>query len=309
MVLSIRFTLYRTDRIPEGAVDIPPADHCEHPCIQFQRQSKAWRYDFDEETVKTVRRNYFAMCAETDAMVGAVYDAMHRLGLADDTYFVFSSDHGELALEHQQYHKMSLYEGSVRVPMLMTGPDIPALGESENLVSTIDLCPTFLSMAGLPVRPGCDGENLLPVASGQTADSRNTSFACFTGSTLNTSVYMLRRDNWKHIAYVSYPSQLFDLSGDPQELHDLSEQRPDVRNRLDAELRGIVDYEETHRDWQAYCKSAFRQWRRQAKRGLFFDNTYSLYDRPSSDYWKIMDNCFTGYNRDDEEAVNKWLDE
>ena len=300
---------YWLEKIPEGAVDIPPPDGCEHPCLQFQRRSKAWRSGFDDATVRTVRRIYFAMCAEADAMVGAVYDAMQRLGLADDTYFAFSSDHGELALEHQQYYKMSLYEGSVRVPLLMTGPTIPARGECGNLVSTIDLCPTFITMAGLQNRPDQDGEDLLPLATGQNTDSRSSAYACFTGTTMNTSAYMLRRGNWKYIAYVGLPSQLFDLVSDPQELHDLSVQRPEIVAQLDAELRVIVDYEQVHRDWQAYCRAAFRQWRRQAKRGLYVDDSYSLGGNPSCDYWKIMDNCFTGYNQDDEAAVERWLND
>ena len=298
---------YWLDRIPEDDVDIPPLDLSDHPVIQFQRRSKAWRHGFEEETIRSVRRIYFAMCAEADAMVGVVYDAIQRLGLADSTYFVFSSDHGELGLEHQQYHKMSLYEGSIRVPMFMTGPGIPASGESKNVVSTIDLCPTFLSMAGLQGRPDCDGEDLLPLATGRATDSRNTAFACFTGSTMNTSAYMLRRDNWKYIAYQGYPSQLFDLEDDPQELRDLSIERPEMGQKLDAELRSIADYEETHRIWQNYCKSAFRQWRRQSKRGLYVDDSYSLQDNPSSEYWQIMDNCFAGYNQDDERVVEKWL--
>ena len=57
----------------------------------------------------------------------------------------------------------------------------------------------------------------------------------------------------------------------------------------------------------AYNKEAFRQWRRQAKRGLYVDASYALRDNPSTDYWKIMDNCFTGYNQADEEIVKKWL--
>jgi arylsulfatase K len=300
---------YWLDRIPEDAVDIPPIDHCDHPCIRFQRNSKAWRYGFDDEAVRTVRRIYFAMCAEADAMVGAVYDALQRLGLAESTYFVFSSDHGELALEHQQYYKMSLYEGSVRVPMLMTGPNIPAQGRTENLVSTVDLCPTFLEMAGLEEQPGCDGESLLPLATGAMTDSRNSAYACFTGTTMNTSAYMLRRDNWKYIAYPGQPSQLFNVASDPGELQDLSADRTDVVRQLDAELRKVVDYEQTHSDWQAYCKEACREWRRQAQRGLYVDNSYSLKGNPSSDYWTIMDNCFTGYNEDDEAVVERWLNE
>ena len=300
---------YWLDRIPEDAVDIPAMDDCDHPCIKFQRLNKAWRYGFDEETVRTVRRIYFAMCSEADAMVGAVYDAMHRLGLTDKTYFVFSSDHGELALEHQQYYKMSLYEGSVRVPMVMTGPDIPAHGESDNLVSTIDLCPTFIEMGGLQERPACDGESLLPLATGQTTQSRNQAYACFTGTTMNTSAYMLCQGKWKYIAYVGQPWQLFDVANDPGELRDLSREKPKVVAELDAELRKIVDYEQTHRHWQDYCKSAFRHWQRQAKRGLYVDDSYSLRDNPSAEYWTIMDNCFTGYDQNDEKTVEKWLSE
>ena len=72
------------------------------------------------------------------------------------------------------------------MPMLMTGPDIPVQGESENLVSTIALCPTSISMAGLPERSDCGGEDLLPLASRQTMDSRNTAHACFIGTTMKT---------------------------------------------------------------------------------------------------------------------------
>ena len=298
---------YWLDKIPEADVDIPPIDTCDHPCMEFQRMNKAWRHGLDDETIRKVRRIYFAMCAEADAMVGKVYDTMKKLGLDDDTYFVFSSDHGELALEHQQYYKMSHYEGSARVPMLMTGPDIPANGESENLVSTIDLCPTFIEMAGLNERPECDGESMLPLATGQTSESRNTAYASFTGTTMNTSAFMLRRDKWKYIAYVGQPCQLFDLENDPQELQNLGETNPAIAADMDSELRKIVDYEQTHIDWQDYCKFSFREWQRQAKRGLYTDGSYSLINNPSSDYWKIMDNAFTGYNEDDEKRVEKWL--
>lgn len=299
---------YWIEKIPEELVDILPLDNSSHPCIDFQRMNKAWRYGFDEKTVRTVRRIYFAMIAELDALVGEVYDAMERLGLADSTYFVFSGDHGELAMEHQQYYKASLYEASARVPMIMTGPDIPASGRSENLVSLIDLCPTFLEMLDLPERT-CDGESLLSLARQETTQSRNQAYACMSGTTMNTSAYMLRRDNWKYIAYVGQPCQLFDLDNDPDELHNVSKEHPEVVAELDSALREVVDYEQCHRDWQDYCKSEFRQFRRQAKRGLYVASSYSLADNPSSDYWKIMDSCFTGYNEHDEKLVENWLSE
>ena len=170
---------YRTNRhwlnkIPEDQVDIPPLDHSDHPVRQYQLMAKAWRSGFDDATVRRVRRIYMAMCAEADALVGALYDAMQAQGLADDTYFVFSSDHGELAMEHQDWYKMSMYEGSVRVPLVVAGPGVRQGQRLPNLVSLIDLCPTFIEMADLPEREGLDGESLLPLATGRTAHSRDS---------------------------------------------------------------------------------------------------------------------------------------
>ena len=253
------------------------------------------------------RRAYMAKCAEADTLVGEVYDAMVELGLADDTYFVFASDHGEMAMEHQDWSKMSLYEASVRVPLVITGPGIAAEQRVQSLVSLIDLCPTLMDMAGLPRRDGLDGQSLLPTAMGEANSLRDSAFACHTGCTVNTSAFMWRQDRWKYVFYTGLPAQLFDLQDDPDELHDLAEDRPDVIERLHAALQDTVNCDQVHRDWQDYCKNAFRQWRRQAKRGLYVDDKYALQDNPSSDYWAIMDNCFTGYDEHDETKVEQWL--
>ena len=255
---------YWLSRIPKDAVELPQMDKGSHPVRQYQLMAKAWRYGFKESTVSQVRRIYMAMCAEADAMVGALYNAMQELGLSKDTYFVFSSDHGEMAMEHQDWYKMSMYEASVRVPLVMSGPGIQHGQRVSNLVSLIDLCPTLLEMGGLAVRDGLDGESLLPLATGETGESRNWAYACFMGCTLNTSAYMLRSDRWKYVAYAGYAPQLFDMENDARELNDLSGEQPDVVAQLDTDLRTLVDYDQTHRDWTSYCKEAFRQWRRQA---------------------------------------------
>lgn len=306
---AFRTNRYWLEKIPAAAVDIPPHDRTDHPCRLYQRRNKGWRYGFDDETVRQVRRIYFAMCAEADAMVGTLYEAMRRLGLEEDTYFVFSSDHGELALEHQEWYKMSFYEGSVRVPLIVAGPGVLAGRRRENIVSLIDLCPTFMEMAGLPPRENLDGESLLPLLEGRTGSSRDSAYACFTGTTLNTTGYMLRRGKWKYIVYVGYPSQLFDLEADPGELNDLAAREPETAARLDRELRAIVDCEQTHRDVVDYNREAFRQWRRQARRGLFREASYGLRDCPSSDYRAIMNNAFDGWDDDDERVVDRWLAE
>jgi arylsulfatase A-like enzyme len=166
----------------------------------------------------------------------------------------------------------------------------------------------LIEMGGLAAQEGLDGESLLPLAMGRTSESRDWALACFMGCTFNTSGYMLRKGKWKYVAYAGYAPQLFDIENDPGELTELSASHPDVMARMDADLRSIVDYSQTHEDWIAYCKNAFRQWRRQAQRGLYVDRSYALKDAPSSDYWKIMSNAFTGYDEEDERVVVKWLD-
>ena len=192
-----------------------------------------------------------AMCAEADAMVGAVYDAMRALGLGENTYVLFSSDHGEMAMEHQDWYKMTLFEGAVRVPLVMAGPEIAQGQRLPNLVSLVDLCPTFIEMGGLAAQDGLDGASLLPLAAGQTRKSRDWAYACFMGCTLNTSAYMLRKDRWKYIAYGGgYAPQLFDIQDDPQELIDLCTDLVIFSHLLPDEiLHFLNDQGRIDRDW------------------------------------------------------------
>ena len=105
---------YWLEKIPEELVDVPPMDETNHPANVYQLKAKGWRNGLDDETVCLVRRIYFAMCAEADAMVGELLSVLDDCGPAENTTVIFSSDHGELALEHQQYYKMSHFEGCAR---------------------------------------------------------------------------------------------------------------------------------------------------------------------------------------------------
>jgi arylsulfatase K len=298
---------YWLEKIDEDNVEIPPMDNTDHPVIKHQRITKSWKFGFDEKTVRQTRRAYFAKCSETDSMVAELTKLMDELGLDENTYFIFSSDHGELALEHQDWYKMSLYEGSVRIPLVIAGPGIEKGIEVDNIVSLIDLYPTFLDMAGLPPNSDLDGESILPLAQGKTKDSRDCAYACFTGSSINTTEYMLRKGPWKYIVYVNYPSQLFNMEEDSDELNDLSKTEPEVVKEMDKALREIVDYEECHERCVKYCKESFIKWREDAKAGKFSDSTYSRRNRePATTYEDIMDNCYTGFSEEHEKQLQSW---
>ncbi len=297
------------DSIPEDLVDAPPMDETNHPADVYQRAAKAWRYGFDEETVRTIRRIYFAMCAEADAIVGDLLSALEETGQADETLVIFSGDHGELALEHQQYYKMSLLEGSARVPLVFCGPGIRAGQRIETPVSLVDIAPTLCDWAGLEPRACFDGESLLPLARGETDRSRGWALATYCGVTSNTMSWMLRKGDYKLIVHHGYPSRLYNLREDPEELDDRIDREPEKAAELLAILDAQADREATYRTWEAYRRHNFAQFQRQAKRGLYLDTSYSLAEHPSSDYHAIMDNAFTGWDDADEARVNAWLAE
>lgn len=304
---AFRTNEYWLEKIPEDLIDIPPMDASNHPAEVYQRQAKAWRNGLDDETVRRVRRIYFAMCAEADAMIGDLLKTLDDCGLADCTTVIFSGDHGELAMEHQQYYKMSHFEGSARVPWIIAGPGIQAGQVIETPVSLIDMAPTICDLTGLPRRDCFSGESLLPLAKGETDQSRGWALAMYSGVTTNTISHMLRKDDYKLIVYEGYPSRLFNLADDPEELNDLADNEPDRVAELESLLNSQVDREATWRIWEDYRRHAFAQFQRQAKRGLYWDSSYSLRGNPSSDYKTLMNNTFTGWDEEDEARVNRWL--
>jgi len=304
-----RTTSHWMEKIDQDRVGVPPEDEEVHPVMEYQRINKNWRHGFAPETVKIFRAAYYAMCAEADAMVGDLIATIDDLGLWDSTYFIFTSDHGELALEHRSWYKMSMYEGSSRVPLVMAGPGIRGGRRVDNTVSLIDIFPTVAEMAGVSTPGGLDGESLLPLARGETEQSRNWALALHTGESTNTTMFMLRKGDWKFVAYPGYEPQLFDLAEDPDEIRDLGRIRRDVVEAMDRELRAIVDYEEVHRRCMRYNREAFREWRRRAKAGEFSDTSYSRSeDSPATTYEEIMANCYVGWSREHEARLNRWLE-
>lgn len=304
---AFRTNEYWLDKIPEDLVDVPSLDDTNHPANVYQLKSKGWRHGLDDDTVRKVRRIYFAMCAEADAMVGELLSALDECGLAESTTVIFSSDHGELAMEHQQYYKMSHFEGSARVPLIIAGPGIKAGQRIETPVSLIDIAPTICELGRLAQRECFSGESLLPVARGETGASRGWALSMYSGLTSNTISYMLRQGDYKLIVYEGYPSRLFNLTDDPQELNDLAEVDADRVHELTQLLETVVDRKQTLKIWEDYRKHAFAQFQRQAKRGLYWDNSYGLRGNPSSDYKELMNNTFAGWDEEDEARVNRWL--
>ena len=190
---------------------------------------------YSPEELQEVVRAYYAMITLVDDETRGILDALDALGLAEETLVVFTSDHGEMLGDHRLMLKgPMLYEPAVRVPLILRWPGrLPAGERRDEIVEWIDLCPTFLDVAGVPPLPGNQGLSLLPLARGdRDAPSRGWALCEYrdSGHPYDPPVHvtMLRRGRHKLNVYHGPPAtewertgELYDLEADPHELRNL----------------------------------------------------------------------------------------
>lgn len=240
-----------------------------HPVDYYSTYTKNCTGNFTEEEVRNIRAFYYAMCAETDAMLGQVISALRDSGLQNNTVLMFTSDHGDMAMEHRQFYKMSMFEGSSHIPLLGMGPGVKSGQQLSLPVSLVDLYPTLLDIAGIPAPGGLSGHSLLPLMSRSGDLSRSSPpgwvLSEYHGCNANASTYMLRLGRWKYMAYadgLSVPPQLFDLNLDKEELHNVASKFPSVCRNLDKFLLRILDYPKVSQSVHLYNKQQFAVWRK-----------------------------------------------
>jgi iduronate 2-sulfatase len=123
---------------------------------------------------RQAQQAYRASISFLDAQVGRVLDALDKTGLADNTIVVFTSDHGYHMGEHGLYQKMSLFEESARVPLLIAAPErCHAGGVAKAPVSHVDLFPTLAALCGIEAPKNLQGQSLVPLLTDPAAPGRN----------------------------------------------------------------------------------------------------------------------------------------
>ena len=204
-------------------------------------------HDVTGEHVRNARHAYYGMCSYIDDKLGRLLDTLEVLGIEDETAVVFTSDHGEMLGERGQWFKQSFHEWSARVPLIARIPGLQSVPRVSELVSLVDLLPTFLDVAVQdgdvpePVTPA-DGRSLLPLMRGQAADRPNQVVSEYTGEGVCAPCRMVRRDHVKFIYTHGHPDLMYDLAADPLELDNLIG-RPEYAG-IERELRA-----EILRDW------------------------------------------------------------
>lgn len=181
--------------------------------------------DYDH---RKIRAAYYAMVEQVDTEVGRMLEALEETGQADNTIVIFMSDHGDMLGDHGMFLKGPyFYEGAIRVPLIIRWPGKYKAGlRSDALVEMVDLAPTLMEAAGLPIPVGVQGRSLTPLLTGQTTRHRSSiyseyfdSLALYNPPPMATCV---RTDEYKLVYYKGLTSgELYDLKKDPSETYNL----------------------------------------------------------------------------------------
>ena len=182
-----------------------------------------WRsFDITEEDVRGSRRSYFANISYLDDKIGEVMEALEAT--RQEAVILFVSDHGDMLGERGLWFKMSFYEGSSRVPMMVAAPNMKP-GLVTTPVSNIDVCPTLCELAGVSmeeVMPWTTGESLVHLGQGGVRDT--PVMMEYAAEASYAPMVSLRYGKWKYNRCALDSDQLFDLEADPHELTNLAEE-------------------------------------------------------------------------------------
>lgn len=221
-----------------------------HPYLKDYRESFNYDDYFDAATVKKAVAGYYGLCSFLDENVGKILRSLEDAGLADDTRVLYTSDHGDNLGTRGLWGKSTMFEETAAVPLIIAGDGIPRNKAVGTPVSHVDVYPFILDAVGNhepQLREGFPGTSLLDLAQGATPD-RNV-LVEYHGMGSTTGAFMIRHGKYKYVHYIGYPSQLFDLEADPEELTDLAPNAryASVLDECRGRLLRICDPEEVDR--------------------------------------------------------------
>ncbi len=188
-----------------------------------------WRFDTPEK-FQAMMKNYYRLATEVDTTCGRIVQELRRQGLLEDTLIVFTTDNGYYHAEHGLADKWYPHEESIRTPLIVRDPRIPASRRGRTIDAmtlNVDLAPTFLAAAGMPPPARMQGRDLAPLYLASKRVDWRTEFFYEHGTIRNvdfipSSEALVRRD----VKYILWPDfdheELFDLRTDPGETDNLA---------------------------------------------------------------------------------------
>jgi choline-sulfatase len=214
--------LYRDEDVPLPDVGYDEASL--HPHERRLREVCAMNdVEITDEHIRAARRAYYGAISYVDDHTSRLVGLLRDTGRLDDTVVMVTSDHGEMLGERGAWYKMSFYEGSARVPLVVRAPRLFEPGRVATAVSTMDLLPTLVGLAhdgdSSAIVGPLDGRSLLPHLGG--SPDHDETVAEYLAEGAIAPIVMIRRGRHKFIHSPADPDQLFDLVADPSEQANL----------------------------------------------------------------------------------------
>ena len=212
---------YEDVEIPLPKVNIPQEDQDPHS-KRLMKCIDLWDNPLPEEAIRRARRAYYGACSYVDSNIGKLLKVLKDCQLDKNTIIIFSGDHGDMLGERSMWYKMSWFENSARVPLIVNYPPRFNPRRVKESVSTMDLLPTLVDMVGGRVKDilPIDGKSLYPALLGGAASDEV--FGEYMGEGTISPVMMIRRGPWKYIISLVDAPQLYNLENDLSELHNLA---------------------------------------------------------------------------------------
>ncbi|MSQ95117.1 MAG: DUF4976 domain-containing protein [Gemmataceae bacterium] len=199
--------------------------------VQDSESRKRWERRFKtEEMFQTILRDYYRLVTGMDREIGHIIAELERLGLADDTIIIFTSDNGYFFGEHGLADKWYLYEESIRVPLIVFDPGVPKEHRNRSvdaMALNIDLAPTMLEYAGVAIPKTMQGSSLRPWVRGESPKWREDWFYEHHAVTkIIPPSEGVRTTRWTYLRWLKGASnpveELYDLQADPLQERDLA---------------------------------------------------------------------------------------
>ncbi len=176
----------------------------------------------DQQTIRNEQGRLFACSENIDIQIGRVLKKLEELGELDNTYIIYTSDHGIAVGRHGLQGKQNLYEHSWRVPYIVKGPGIPPGTRAAGNIYLLDTLATLCDLAGIPSPDSNEGISFKPVLEGKAQTVRDVLYGVYSGGD-KPGMRSVRQDDWKLVKYDVdngrvHKTQLFNLADNPHEL-------------------------------------------------------------------------------------------
>ena len=232
------------DRYPLNTIPLPENWLSEYPFKDAIGNPKTLRdealapFPRTPYAIKTHIKEYYAIISHLDEQIGKILDSLEASGKADNTYIFFTSDHGLSVGKHGLLGKQSMFDHSIRVPLIITGPAIPRGKSIDHEIYLQDIMATTLELGDVSTPDSIDFKSFLNLAKGK--DKKPLYPEGIYGAYMNYQ-RMIRKDNFKLLVYPKINKVLlFDLKNDPHEMNDLSN-NPGYFERTKSMFRDLIN--------------------------------------------------------------------